>query len=144
MKISKISVKNLFGIFNHDIPLNENPDITIVLGENGIGKTKLLEAISAIFRNDYDFLVELDFESIVIFFDTGESWDFSKSLHENDSTLYVQRKFFNSNTKSKPERLSNSKHGKKIHSMERRRREIEMIHYEMLHSRYDYESKDFY
>ncbi|WP_146223174.1 AAA family ATPase, partial [Serratia marcescens] len=39
---------------------------------------------------------------------------------------------------------SNSKHGKKIHSMERRRREIEMIHYEMLHSRYDYESKDFY
>lgn len=140
MKILKISITKLFGIFDHDIPLNQNPGITIVLGENGIGKTKVLEAISAIFRNDYNFLIDLDFETLSIFFDTDEVWDFSKSQLHNESTLYVHRR--TPGSKSKPEKLSNQRPNAVNDPRERRRREMEFRKYEMMNSHYAYESKD--
>ncbi|WP_176470125.1 AAA family ATPase [Pseudomonas sp. Irchel s3f10] len=140
MKILKISITKLFGIFDHDIPLNQNPGITIILGENGIGKTKVLEAISAIFRNDYNFLIDLDFETLSIFFDTDEVWDFSKSQLHNESTLYVHRR--TPGSKSKPEKLSNQRPNAVNDPRERRRREMEFRKYEMMNSHYAYESKD--
>ncbi len=36
MKIIKISVDGLFGIFNHEIPLNIKERITIIHGLNGL------------------------------------------------------------------------------------------------------------
>ena len=41
MRITKISVKGLFGMFDHEIPLNQESRITIVHGPNGVGKTVL-------------------------------------------------------------------------------------------------------
>lgn len=140
MKILKISITKLFGIFDHDIPLNQDPGITIVLGENGIGKTKVLEAISAIFRNDYNFLIDLDFETLSIFFDTDEVWEFSKSQLHNESTLYVHRR--TPGSKSKPEKLSNQRPNAVSDSRERRRREMEFRKYEIMNSHYAYDSKD--
>ena len=50
MRITKITVKNLFGIFNHNIPLNMDERITLIHGPNGIGKTILLSMINAFFK----------------------------------------------------------------------------------------------
>lgn len=105
MKIIKISIIKLFGIFNHEIPLNQEHDITIVLGENGIGKTKILEALNAVFSKDFDFLKKLDFEKFTIFFASDEVWEFTKSAASDGSELFVRKKTLASKS-SKPQLLA--------------------------------------
>ena len=52
MRVKSISVRGLFGVFDHDIPL-QNPDgVTIIHGPNGFGKTAILRMIAAVARGD--------------------------------------------------------------------------------------------
>lgn len=141
MRILKISISKLFGIFNHDIPLNQEHDITIVLGENGIGKTKILEAINAVFCRDFHFLANLDFESLSVFFDNNESWEFTKSSSDGESSLYIQKKLSNSKL-SKPEILASHRDRSPNDPREvrRRKREAERRN-ELVHS-YPHDSTD--
>src|SRR6266581_3332306 len=48
-KIRQISVTNLFGIFNHTIPLNIDDRVTIIHSPNGFGKTAILRLINELF-----------------------------------------------------------------------------------------------
>ncbi|MCP4156464.1 MAG: AAA family ATPase [bacterium] len=69
MRISKISVKNLFGMFNHEIPLNAAEHITIIHGPNGYGKTILLTLVNEIFNGKYQKLLSVPFGELEIEFD---------------------------------------------------------------------------
>jgi predicted ATP-binding protein involved in virulence len=69
MKIRKLSVKNLFGIFNHVVPLNLDEHITIIHGPNGYGKTILLKILKSIFESNYSLLREIPFSEIMLEFD---------------------------------------------------------------------------
>jgi len=69
MKIKKIIVKNLFGLFNHEVPLNLDEHITIIHGPNGIGKTVLLSMLSAVFSSNYGKLRSIPFDELLICFD---------------------------------------------------------------------------
>lgn len=69
MKIKRIVVKELFGIFDHDIPLNTNEHITIIHGPNGYGKTKLLTMVNAVFSSRYHDLRLVPFKDFSIYFD---------------------------------------------------------------------------
>lgn len=51
-RIKQISVTNLFGMFNHVIPLNLDDRITIIKGPNGFGKTVILRLLSELFSDD--------------------------------------------------------------------------------------------
>ena len=62
MRITKISVKNLFGMFDHEIPLNQESRITIVHGPNGVGKTTLLRMLDCLFNCDYELMDEIPFD----------------------------------------------------------------------------------
>ena len=63
MRISKVSVKGLFGKFDHEIPLNQESRITIIHGPNGVGKTvTLLELVQGLFNYDYELLGETPFD----------------------------------------------------------------------------------
>lgn len=64
MDIRKIAIKGLFGEINHEIDLSDS--ITILMGDNGVGKTAVLRIINAIFDKDFRYLMELEFESICI------------------------------------------------------------------------------
>lgn len=101
MKIKKIEVNKLFGVFDHKIPLMNDSNITIVIGENGLGKTIILEAINSLFNNQFDFFKTIDFESFVISFDNGDSWDIEKKNDKRDLCLYITRS--EGNYRSKPE-----------------------------------------
>lgn len=78
MKINTISIKNLFGIFDHDIPLNTQEHITIIHGPNGFGKTILLTLINAVFNSQYQELRRIPFRELSIHFDNSSSLSFKK------------------------------------------------------------------
>lgn len=64
MRIKQISVKKLFGVFDHTIPLNQEDRITIIHGPNGYGKTVLLRMIDGFFNEDYEILHNTPFDEL--------------------------------------------------------------------------------
>ena len=73
MRITKISVKKLFGVFDHEIPLNQESRITIIHGPNGVGKTVLLRMVHGLFHYDYELLERVPFEHLLLEFNSNET-----------------------------------------------------------------------
>lgn len=71
MRIIKISVKGLFGMFDHEIPLNQESRITIVHGPNGVGKTIILRMVHGLFNFDYEYISEVPFDELQLQFMDG-------------------------------------------------------------------------
>ena len=63
MIIERFRIKNLFGK-NYDVQLNS--DINFLYGENGCGKTVLMEAINSVLSGDYDFLKKAEVTEVII------------------------------------------------------------------------------
>lgn len=82
MRITKISVKNLFGMFDHEIPLNQDSRITIIHGPNGVGKTVLLNMLHGLFHYEYELLRQTPFEQFHVEFENGEFITVEKEKHE--------------------------------------------------------------
>lgn len=91
MKITEIAVDKLFGVFDHVIPLNQSGQITIVIGENGLGKTVILEAVNALFDGKYNFFNGLDFTKFTFRFDNGDSWYLTKKENSDSCSLFISR-----------------------------------------------------
>jgi len=70
-KIKQISVTNLFGVFNHTIPLHLDERITIIHGPNGFGKTAILRLLNDLFNNSGGALRTIPFSELHIDFDDG-------------------------------------------------------------------------
>lgn len=73
MRIKHISVKNLFGIFNHDIPLNSDDRITIIYGPNGFGKTFTLRLVNELFNPGYGDFYRIPFDTVNVVFEDGSA-----------------------------------------------------------------------
>ena len=72
VRITKISVQGLFGMFDHEIPLNRESRITIVHGPNGVGKTVLMQMVHGLFNYDYSYVAfGVPFGQIQIEFENG-------------------------------------------------------------------------
>ena len=80
MRINKISVTKLFGIFNHPVSLNMEDRITIIHSPNGFGKTALLRLINDFFNSPYSELRTIPFEEFRIDFDDGSYLQITKSI----------------------------------------------------------------
>jgi ABC-type transport system involved in cytochrome c biogenesis ATPase subunit len=78
MRITRISVHDLFGIFNHLIPLNAEDRVTIIHGPNGFGKTILLKMLAGLFSGRYSELRDIPFSEFRVTFD-------------NDSAVWVEK-----------------------------------------------------
>lgn len=86
MRITKISVTGLFGMFDHEIPLNQESRITIVHGPNGVGKTVLMQLVHAVFNCNYDYAIDdVPFEQIRIDFELGAFMIVNKLVVTSDS-----------------------------------------------------------
>ncbi len=71
MRILEIEVEQLFGTFDHRIPLNTEDRITLIHGPNGFGKTILLEMLYGLFNGHYETLQRVPFRRFVVHFDDG-------------------------------------------------------------------------
>ena len=86
MRITKISVKGLFGMFDHEIPLNQESRITIVHGPNGVGKTVFLRLLDCLFNCDYEFMDEISFDELHIDFEDGGVVTVAKEIEFEDDS----------------------------------------------------------
>ena len=141
MKIVKIEVNKLFGVFDHSIPLMTEQNITIVIGENGLGKTVILEAINSFFSGEYSFFYDLDFESFYFHFDNNEIWQLTKK-HGKGPALFVGRTTVDKfGQKIKAHKISTRDYtgdkSNRFRMMERRQRELEFMRYKMNRERID-------
>lgn len=102
MKLQQISIDQLFGVFDHVVKLNDNSQITIVIGENGLGKTVLLEIIDAFFKGNFQYFSSVEFNLITFTFDDRIVWEIRKNNQEN-SRLCIEVTQINRNgSKYKP------------------------------------------
>jgi len=96
MKIQQVSVSKLFGLFDHIIPLNSEDRITLLLGENGLGKTIILKMIDGIFNRRYSIFNEIPFGLFEIKFDDDRFIEVSKESNgSNESKLIVRGPYAN-------------------------------------------------
>lgn len=102
MKLEKIKVTKLFGVFNHEIALNNKSRITIIIGENGLGKTVLLEMIEAFFKARYFHFNNIEFEKITFEFDDRINWILSKNIIKEDIPVLSLTQINKNKTEYKP------------------------------------------
>jgi predicted ATPase len=79
MRIIKVELIKLFGVFDHVISLNLHDRITIIHGPNGYGKTALLMMIQALLTNNFSRLKHIEFEKFQVDFDDNRSLSVRKS-----------------------------------------------------------------
>jgi len=96
MKIKEIIIEKLFDTFDHTISLNNQEGITLMLGENGFGKTVILEMINALFNQDFFHFQSIVFNRFKIKFEDHKVWEVVKS--DNEITL----RLFENNVLKKP------------------------------------------
>lgn len=78
MRIKQITVKHLFGIFDHTINLNMEERITIIHGKNGFGKTSILRLVNGFFNLKYSDIRAIPFQKFTIIFDDKSFVDILK------------------------------------------------------------------
>ncbi len=86
MRIKRVKVEKLFGKLTHTIPMHDSR-ITIIIGENGIGKTILLTMIHGLFNSQYEVFYDIPFGTFRVEFVEGQCIQVSKStVTETDDT----------------------------------------------------------
>lgn len=79
--IKRFRISNLFGFRTADITFEDN--IKILIGENGLGKTTVLNSLYYLLNQMYSKLVQVDFENIELEFINNKKIKFNKLELEN-------------------------------------------------------------
>jgi len=108
MRISRITVKNLFGIFDHTIPLKLEDRITIIHGPNGFGKTIMLRMVNGLFNKNYSELQNIPFDQFDILFQDNSLLKVNKLFEEKKSLKHKKEIRKESNTPKLQIEYSNS------------------------------------
>ena len=104
LRLDSIEIEDLFGRigFNHQINLNHNPDLSIIVGENGFGKTTILKMIYGILSFDLSIFFNTPFSKVRFFFkDTERKLTFLEITKINGkSNEYVHQIRFDEKSKN--------------------------------------------
>ncbi len=107
MRITKVSIEKLHGNMNYNI--NFNNDVTFLFGDNGCGKTTVLNIITSIITGKIYELFSYEFESISLFYNNlspkknsnkiiikqlGD--DISISLSNTEDAIHLKRNEYHS------------------------------------------------
>ena len=73
LRLQRVEVDGLFGIYDHRIDLDPNDRITLLHGRNGVGKTTILRMISAFLRGSITYFRRIPFARFFLTFQDGSS-----------------------------------------------------------------------
>ncbi|MDR1180867.1 MAG: AAA family ATPase [Bacteroidales bacterium] len=90
MKIQSIEIRKLFGLFDYNIDLNNEEDLTILTGPNGYGKTTILNIIYNLFTQRFFYFQKIDFELITVCFTDNKHITVNKKMEKRKSEQTVQ------------------------------------------------------
>lgn len=91
--IKRFEIKELFGIYNVNIPFSDN--INIFVGENGLGKTTILNALNYIIQGDSDSLATIDFKEIYLTLgDNSKIEIIHDDLIDNTISIHNRNRFY--------------------------------------------------
>ena len=85
--IKNITVNKLYGVFDHSIDTKEG-NLTLVLGENGLGKTVILKMIKSLFDNNLYEFGNYDFQFFAISFFDGSALEISKEVPKESKHIH--------------------------------------------------------
>ena len=71
MRLTRVTVKGLFGLFDHDIPFGLGASVAIIHGPNGFGKTVVLRMIRALVSGEVSIFEQIPFSEFWLSFDDG-------------------------------------------------------------------------
>lgn len=97
MKISRLIVKGLFGLYDYDIDFsNQGEDFTVLTSPNGYGKTTLLRIINSLHVRRLYYLYTLKFAHVLFLFDDksqleAKEMDFAEGAKEDSDTRKNKR-----------------------------------------------------
>lgn len=98
MKISRLIVKGLFGLYDYDIDFNhQGEDFTVLTSPNGYGKTTLLRIINSLHVKRLYYLYTLKFAHVLFLFDDksqleAKEMDFAEGGKEDSDTRKNKRR----------------------------------------------------
>lgn len=99
-KIRRISIVQLFNLFDHEILLSAEDNVTIIHGTNGIGKTTILKLIKAIFDTEDEIIFNAKYKEIDIdFFDDSKITITKMPNKHNKEKQDLKYKIINGNNK---------------------------------------------
>jgi energy-coupling factor transporter ATP-binding protein EcfA2 len=73
MRVTNVSVRGLFGVFDHDVPLQSAERVTIIYGPNGFGKTVILRMILGLIEGKAAIFEHTPFREFAVTLDDGSS-----------------------------------------------------------------------
>jgi predicted ATP-binding protein involved in virulence len=99
MRITRIFVEKLFGVFDHEIRLNMDDRITIIHSPNGYGKTIILKMLHGLFNDRYFELESVPYESFNIEFNSDHKIEIRKDedIVEKDNKTHLRLKLYSKN-----------------------------------------------
>ena len=86
LRLKRIEVDDLFGVYNHHIDLDLDNRITLLHGQNGVGKTSISRMADAILRDDFARLKTIPFTRIMLGFHDGSTLELSVKTKSNEET----------------------------------------------------------
>lgn len=91
MRIRNISIKGLFGTFDHEIPLFLREPITIIHGPNGVGKTSILKLVSGTLQHSTKLLRSVPFARLRLHFEDASILEVEPAIALETETSAARR-----------------------------------------------------
>lgn len=87
MIIKRLEIKELHGLYDYNVSFND--DLTFIYGENGCGKTTILDIVSSIVTGKIYKLSAYDFSTIVLTYKKAKERKLHKIKIESDGYAYM-------------------------------------------------------
>ncbi|NII26417.1 AAA family ATPase [Pseudoflavitalea sp. X16] len=91
MELTKLSVDKLFESFSYTINLNSKEKITLLHGQNGLGKTVILRMVQHFFDQNFIELKSIQFDHFCLFFGNNIEIKITRLIKNSEIQLRIER-----------------------------------------------------